>query len=169
MLIFISGSINSGKTTTSRLLAERIDAAFVNVDDLNNTIPDFNLATDLDKSMDLAIETINNYAKIGKDVVANYVVREKDWKRFEREVNTYPQIVITLAPRLEIAQSKRGDRELTEWEVARIKYHYDTGIASPTFGYIIDNSDITLEEAVDQIMYIIAQQTASTKRSKLVR
>ena len=52
MLVFISGSINSGKTTTARALARKLSADFVNVDDLNDTIPNFNLATDLDKSMD---------------------------------------------------------------------------------------------------------------------
>src|SRR5690606_10220099 len=54
ILVFISGSINSGKTTTSKLLAKKLGAVFINVDDLNDTIPNFNLATDLDKSMDLA-------------------------------------------------------------------------------------------------------------------
>lgn len=157
MLIFISGSINSGKTTTSKLLAKRLGAAFVNVDDLNDSIPNFNLATDLDKSMDLAIATINKLSGQGQDVVANYVVREKDWKRFEHEVKTRPQIVVTLAPRIEIAQSKRGDRELTEWEVARIKHHYDAGIASPTFGHIIDNSELSPAETVDRILKIIAK------------
>ena len=103
MLVFISGSINSGKTTTSQALAKRLNAAFINVDDLNDTIPNFNLATDLDKSMDLAIATINKCSLEGKDVVANYVLREKDWNRFNREVATTPQFMITLAPRIEIA------------------------------------------------------------------
>lgn len=49
MLVFISGSINSGKTTTAKALARKLSADFVNVDDLNDTIPNFNLATDLDK------------------------------------------------------------------------------------------------------------------------
>lgn len=133
-------------------------AAFINVDDLNDTIPNFNLATDLDKSMDLAIRTINSYTKQGKDVVANYVVRQKDFDRFEKEIETQPKVVITLAPRLEVAQSKRGGRELSEWEVSRIKHHYDTGIASPSFGYIIDNSDMTIDETVDKIMEIFEVQ-----------
>lgn len=155
MLIFISGSINSGKTTTSKLLAERIGAAFINVDDLNDTIPNFNLATDLDKSMDLAIERINEYTAEGKDVVADYVVREKDWLRFEKEIKAFPQIVVTLAPRLEVVQGVRGGRRLSEWEVARVKHHYDSGIASPKFGYIIDNSDINVEETVNRIITIV--------------
>lgn len=77
MLIFVSGSINSGKTVTAKLLAEKLGAQFINVDDLNDTIPDFNLATDLDKSMDLAIATINKHLSAGEDVVANYVRQAK--------------------------------------------------------------------------------------------
>lgn len=157
MLVFISGSINSGKTTTAKALANRIGAAFINVDDLNDTIPNFNLATDLDKSMDLAIKTINEYALEGKDVVANYVVRQQDFDRFKDEVKVEPQFVITLAPRLEVAQGKRGDRTLSQWEVSRVKYHYDTGIASPKFGHIIDNSDITIDETVNRILDIVAK------------
>ncbi|HEX8182247.1 MAG TPA: hypothetical protein VF575_01440 [Candidatus Saccharimonadales bacterium] len=157
MLIFISGSINSGKTSTSNALADRINAALINVDDLNDTIPNFNLATDLDKSMDLAIATINEYSNEGKDVVANYVIRPEDFIRFKNEIHTKPQIVITLAPRLEIAQGIRGNRKLSEWEVSRVKYHYDTGIASPSFGYVIDNSDLSINETVDRILEIVAK------------
>lgn len=160
MLVFISGSINSGKTTTSKSLAERLGAAFVNVDDLNDTIPNFNLATDLDKSMDLAIQTINKFTRQGRDVIANYVVRQKDFDRFENEIETKQQIVVTLAPRLEVAQGRRGNRPLTEWEISRVKHHYDTGIASPRFGHILDNSELTVDETVDSILNIIAEFSA---------
>lgn len=159
MLVFLSGSINSGKTTVSKLVAERLGAAWINVDDLNDRIPNFNLATDLDKSMDLAIEEINKYAALGKDIVANYVLRERDYHRLGKEVLTTPQIIITLAPRLEIAQSNRGGRELTEWEVSRVKHHYDTGIASPDFGHIIDTSDMQINETVNAILQHIEQAT----------
>lgn len=152
MMIFLSGSINSGKTTTARALADKLGADFVNVDDLNDTIPNFNLATDLDKSMDLAIKTINESLDKGKDVVANYVVRQKDFDRFASEIHTDKQYVVTLAPRLEVAQSQRGNRMLTDWEVERIKHHYDTGVASPKFGYVIDNSELSIEETVQTIL-----------------
>lgn len=160
MLVFISGSINSGKTTTSRILAKRLGAEFVDVDDLVTLIPNFNLATDLDKVMDLAIRTINSHIKQGKDVVANYVLRKKDYDRLAKEVNTKEQYVITLAPRLEVAQSKRGQRVLTNWEVQRIKHHYDTGIASPKFGYVIDNSNLTLDETVEHIIKFISKDNS---------
>lgn len=156
MLIFLSGSINSGKTTVGRAVADKLGAVFINVDDLNDSIPNFNLATDLDKSMDLAVQTINAHLDIGRDVVANYVVRQRDFDRFEKEIHTKEQHVITLSPRLVIAQSKRGDRQLTEWEVQRVKYHYETGIASPTFGLIVDNSELTVEETVNEVLRLIA-------------
>lgn len=163
MLIFISGSINSGKTTTAKALAERLQADFINVDDLNDTIPNFNLETDLDKSMDLAIKTINASLARGNDVVANYVVRQKDYDRLQQEINTDQQHIITLAPRLEVAQSQRGERVLTDWEMQRIKYHYDSGIASPRFGIIIDNSDVTIDQTVDKILHIIGLRRHSNK------
>lgn len=157
MLVFISGSINSGKTATSKALAQRLGADLINVDDLNDTIPNFNLATDLDKSMDLAIQAINQSLAAGRSVVANYVVRQKDFDRFKKEIHTNEQFVVTLAPRLEVAQSNRGDRTLTDWEVQRVKYHYDIGIASPPFGHIVDNSDLTIEQTVDKILEIIKE------------
>jgi len=155
MLIFISGSLNSGKTTTSKLLAQRLGAEFINVDDLNDTIPNFDLKKDLDKSLDLAISEINKFLDKGKNVVANYVLREKDQKRLQKEIRSKQLFIITLAPRLEIAQSNRGERKLTEWEVSRVKYHYDTGIASPIFGEIVDNSELTVEQTVDKILDLI--------------
>lgn len=156
MLVFISGSINSGKTTTAKALAKRLGADFINVDDLNDTIPNFNLATDLDKSMDLAIAEINKSLARGHDVVANYVVRQTDFDRFKNEISTKDQHVITLAPRLEVAQGKRGDRVLSDWEVQRVKHHYDSGIATPKFGHIIDNSDISIGQTINKILKIIA-------------
>lgn len=155
MLIFISGSINAGKTTVSKLLAANLGAAVVNVDDLNDTIPNFNLATDLDKSMDVAIATINRYLSEGRDVVANYVLRTKDYERLKREVHTDSIIVVTLAPRLDVAQSQRGSRRLSEWEVSRVKHHYDSGIANPSFGLIVDNSDLTPAQTADKILNLL--------------
>ncbi|HEX3568436.1 MAG TPA: hypothetical protein VHT70_02035 [Candidatus Saccharimonadales bacterium] len=157
MFIFISGSINSGKTTTAKALAGKLGADLIHVDDLNDTIPNFNLATDLDKSMDLAIAAINQSLAKGSDVVANYVVRQRDYDRFKDEVNTSDQYIITLAPRLEVAQGRRGDRVLSAWEVQRIKHHYDTGIASPKFGYVIDNSDIDVDQTIDKILEIVGR------------
>lgn len=104
--------------------------------------------------MDLAIQTINNSTRQGKDVVANYVVRQKDFDRFENEVETQPQIVITLAPRLEVAQSKRGDRELSEWEVSRINIITIGALRRPNSD-TLSITRFTLDETVNSILRII--------------
>jgi adenylate kinase family enzyme len=155
MLIFISGSINAGKTTTSKLLAKRLGWSYINVDDLTDKVEGFDIYTHLDLAMDLAIEAINTATDAGKDIVANFVIRKEDYARFEHEIHAQPQIFITLSPSLKVAQSQRGSRVLTEWEIKRIKAHYDDGIANPEYGYIIDNSSLAPEETVDKIMQII--------------
>jgi len=151
MLIFISGSINSGKTTTSKLLAERLGWTYINVDDLTDKVAGFDIYTHLD----LAIEAINSATVSGKDVVANFVVRKEDYKRIEHEIHEEKRIFITLSPSLDVALSQRGDRVLTEWEIKRIKAHYVDGIARPEYGYIIDNSSLTPEEVVEKILQIV--------------
>ena len=156
MFIFISGSINSGKTTTARALAKKLGADCLDVDELTERIPEFNLSTGLDAVMGLAIEEINRRVALGKSVVANYVLRQKDFERFSHEIKTKEQFVFTLAPRIEVAKSKRGNRDLNDWEIKRIQHHYDRGIASPAFGYIIDNSDIDVDGVVDEIIKIIS-------------
>jgi len=155
MLIFISGSINAGKTTTSKLLAEKLNWTYINVDDLTDNIEGFDVYTHLDLAMDLAIQAINSSSAKGENIIANYVIREVDYKRLEHEVKAGQQIFITLSPDLKVAQSQRGDRVLTNWEIKRIKAHYDDGIAKPKYGYNVDNSNLTPEETVDKIMQIL--------------
>ncbi len=87
----------------------------------------------------------------------SYPIGQEAHKQITEELHDKKPLFITLAPRLEVAQSKRGDRELTEWEVARIKHHYDTGIATPAFGEIIDNSEMSIDETVAVIERLIKQ------------
>ncbi len=151
MLIFINGSINSGKTTTSKVLAEKLGAEFLDFDKLADDIPNFSLKKDIPKVIQKGIEEINRLNAEGKDVVANYVVRAKDYEKLMNELRTKDMYFFTLAPRLEVAQSDRG-RDLNDWQIERIKYHYDTGVARPTFGEIIDNSDLSVDETVAEIL-----------------
>ena len=155
MLIFISGSINAGKTTTSKLLVENLGWTYINVDDLTDKVDGFDIYTHLDLAIDLAIEAINTALDKDNNVVANFVARKDDYMRLKHEIRTQPLVFITLSPGLKVAQSQRGDRVLTEWEIKRIKAHYDDGIAEPEYGYIIDNSSLTPEETVDKIMQIV--------------
>lgn len=156
MVIFLNGSINSGKTTVGKLLASRLGYEFLDFDDISEAMTNFNLKKDLPKVFKIGIGRINDLVNDGKNVVAVFVVRPKDYEKLICEVNDKIKFV-TLAPKLEIAVTNRGTRELSEWHKERVKYHYKTGIASPDFGIIIDNSSIKPEETVDKICEQIGQ------------
>ncbi len=157
MLIFISGTINAGKTTTAKLLAEKLGWPFINVDDITDQIEGFDIYTHLDVAMDAAITAINAATAEKNNVVANFVARKEDYIRLEHEIHTHPQIFITLSPGLKVAQSQRGDRVLTDWEIKRIKAHHVDGLASPDYGYIVDNSRLSVEVTVEEIMSIVTK------------
>ncbi len=155
MVIFISGSINSGKTATGKALAKKLNAKFIDIDDINDRIPNFDLSKDIPKGIALAVEEINKLTDSGHSVVVSYVIGKKDYNQINESLKDEDRSFITLAPRIDVAQSNRGSRELTEWEVNRVKHHYDTGIANPDFGGIIDNSELSLEETVEKIDLVI--------------
>jgi len=160
MLIFVSGSVNAGKSTTSKLVATQLNAEWLDFDNFQKEIPAFQLSRDIPKILAAGISRINELDDLGKTVVANYVLRKKDYERLRNELKVEKQYYFTLAPRLEIARSDRG-RGLNEWEYERIKYHYDTGVANPSFGEIIDTSDMTAKEAAQFIIdYVTTKEQA---------
>lgn len=161
MLVLISGSVNAGKSSTAKLLAEKLGAEFLDFDELEMSVPDFSLEKDIPKVIRKGIEKINQLTDTGNNVVASCVLREEDYRQILKGVKTKQRYFFTLAPRLEIVQSDRG-RGLSDWEHRRIKYHYDTGIANPPFGSIIDNSDMSLEETVDKIVSIMKANSKQT-------
>ncbi len=146
--------MNSGKTTVGKLLASRLGYKFLDFDDISEKMINFNLNKDLPEVINIGIKRINDLVNDGKNIVAVFVVRRNDYKKLITEVNDEIKFV-TLAPRLKIAMTNRGTRELSEWHKGRVKYHYKTGIASPDFGIIIDNSSTKPEETVDKICYAL--------------
>jgi len=154
MIIFINGSINSGKSTVGRLLAKELEYEFVEFDDIRNTISE----PDIDKALPLVfekgIELLNQLHKSNKSIIVAYPLSLKNYNLLKSKLLITPK-VITLSPRLEVVLKDRGERKLEEAERERIKYHYKIGINNPSFGDIIDNSDISIEETVNKAREII--------------
>jgi len=154
MLVFINGSVNAGKSSTAELLAKKLGAEFIDFDDLTEAVPGFELERDIPKVFEKGIEKINQLESEGRSTIAAWGIRPEDYLMLQDKLKVDKQFYITLAPRLEIALTDRG-RGMNEWELQRIKYHYDTGLPNPSFGTIIDNSDLSLERTVARIMEII--------------
>jgi hypothetical protein len=89
--------------------------------------------------------------------VIGWPISDQDYSHFIHLLGDCPTPVFafTLAPRLEVALTNRGERELTDWQYKRIQFHYAEGIASPSFGVLIDNSDQTPDQTVQTIMNAI--------------
>lgn len=158
MIIFINGSINSGKSTVSKLLQKKLgNTALIEIDSLREFIEWMPLEKTVPLNLKNTVSLINNYVVEGLNVIVPYPLSEKNYEYLKSNINLKNQqlIAITLAPKLKIALQNRGDRKLTDWEKERIKHHYKIGINTPTFGKIIDNSNLSIKETIVKILEII--------------
>ena len=149
MIIFLNGSINSGKSTVAKLLAAQLPrTALVEVDVLRNMIDWMPIDEAIPINLENAVALVRNFANNDLNVLVPYPLSEKNHAYVVESLKdvTTKIFFFTLAPRLEKVLSNRGHRELNEWERSRIRHHYDIGIPKPSFGIIIDNSEQTAEE-----------------------
>ncbi len=155
MIIFINGSINSGKSTVSKILAEKIgNCAILEIDELRNFITWMPLEDSIQINWENACLLMKNFVKHNIHVIIPYPLSQKNCEQVMRQlsdINT-KLYFFTLSPALDVALQNRGNRALDEWEINRIKYHYEVGINKPSFGDIIDNSDERPEETATHIL-----------------
>lgn len=155
MIIFLSGSINAGKTTISHLLAAKLPKAIViEVDGIDldkKHLP-------IDDRIQLRLERVAVKIKAAESryeniIVPNPISRENfDFLVKELAECWHKIVAVTLDPGLELALTDRGERDLDDWERERIKHHYKIGIHTPDFGIIIDNSRYSPAETVEAIL-----------------
>ncbi|MFA6185583.1 MAG: hypothetical protein WC720_05590 [Candidatus Shapirobacteria bacterium] len=158
MIILLNGSINSGKSTVARILAKKIsNTANIEVDELREFVNFLPLEDSIKLNIENAALLAENFVKKGYNAIITYPLYKADYDYLIEEFESTNQkiFVFTLSPKLEIALTNRGKRKLTNWEIKRIKYHFDTGIPKPSFGIIIDNSNQKPEETVEKILEII--------------
>lgn len=158
MILWLNGSINSGKTTIANLLCEKLqNTANVEVDAFHQFIVWKPIQECVQLNIKNALGVMKNFIDEGIDVIVTYPLSQKNFDFVVEELGPYAADfkVITLAPTLENALENRGGRELDEWEAERIKHHYNIGIPNPKFGEIIDNSNQTPEETVKAVLSLL--------------
>ncbi len=155
MIIFINGSINSGKSTISKILAEKIEKpAVVEIDNLSDFIEWLPIEEKIPINLENAVLVIRNFSKRGFNVIVPYPLSQKNYDYMMSELGNENEkmFVFTLNPDMKIALENRGERELDDWEKQRIRYHYSIGINNPSFGTIIDNTNQKPEETAEIIL-----------------
>jgi len=154
MIIFINGSINSGKSTISKLLSQKIEKpAVVEIDSLSEFIEWMPIEESVPINLENAVAVIKNFAKRNFNVIVPYPLSQKNYDYMVKKLKDVEEkiFVFTLNPKLETILKNRGERKLNDWERKRIEYHYAKGINSPSFGIIIDNTNQIPEETMNII------------------
>jgi len=165
--INISGVPMSGKSTTGKLVAKKLNesgqkAFFIEVDDLilDSEKHGKNLQEKVEIKRNRLLEQLKQHKKY-KDcsvVVFACLMDTKlsnTCKKLCDKENDF--ISISLVPKLEVLISKRGERAPTPKIVELItKMYTEWGFNKPkTADLIIDNTKLTLEQTVEQIMSFI--------------
>ena len=155
MVILINGSINAGKSTVGKLIADALpQTALLEIDVLRDMVAWMPLETSIPLNLSNAVSIIKNFAAAGLNVVVPYPLSEANYAYLVASLGPEKIEVraFSLAPRLDVALTNRGTRVLTDAERERVHYHYNKGIPTPTFGTIIDNSEQSPEETSRIIM-----------------
>ena len=155
MIIFINGSINSGKSTLAKLLSKKLEnCAVLEIDSLRNFIDWMPIEKAIPINLENAISLIKNFDENRLNVIIPYPLSEKNYDFIKTNLSELNSKIyfFTLAPKLEEVLKDRGERKLDDWERERIKYHYQIGINQPSFGKIIDTTNQTPEETLEVII-----------------
>ncbi len=160
-LISISGSVHSGKTTTSRMIAaEMPNAAYVDGDMISSWVgagyPDTATIDDmLPEVHKKLIEIIQSWMRSGLDIIIDYPF---DDKARQLIVDSLSDLNVTykwylLKPDIEKVLAGSGTRpKLNEWEIERIKYHYSGDLVKTSIATVIDSTHQLPEETAKEIM-----------------
>jgi energy-coupling factor transporter ATP-binding protein EcfA2 len=155
MIIFLNGSINSGKSTIAKLLAKAMpNTATVEIDALREMIEWMPIDQAVPINLENAIAVIRNFTKHDISCIVPYPLSQRNYELVTSGLSDLdvPMFFFTLAPSIETTLSDRGKRKLDDEERKRIKHHYAIGIHTPSFGTIIDNSRQTPEETAQEIL-----------------
>jgi hypothetical protein len=154
VVIYLNGPINAGKSTVGKLLIEMIPrSVLIEIDDLSAPVG-MSLEESIKPLLSDAAMLAAEWHRRGFSPIVVWPISEQDHAEFVARLSAVGAVVrtFTLAPKLEIALSNRGSRELTEWERSRIRYHYAQGIHCPSFGTVVDNSDEAARRTAERIV-----------------
>lgn len=157
--IWISGSINSGKSTIATALNKQINKS-VNIE--CDALRHFATHEKLDNLIDFILEDSLNLAKKwierGYLPIITWPIYGKGLKKlisYSKEFGIEP-VIINLTPSKDTAKQNRGERELTEKELSRIEYMYEVeNLGIPAIGFSIDNTNQTVNETITEVMNYI--------------
>ncbi|MDD4556160.1 MAG: hypothetical protein PHE89_02365 [Alphaproteobacteria bacterium] len=161
LILNINGTINSGKSTVSKILQTKIpNALFIEVDELisEDEVVFKNLSfhegiLERLNRLDSKIEDLKQ-SKTYDVIIFAYPLVKSNYDRWQKLADTQAKICyITLSPTLETCLKNRGTRELNTWEINRIKEMYEQNYHQPKeTDFLIKNDEQSPEETAHHIL-----------------
>lgn len=149
--IWISGSINSGKSTVAKILGKDLKMAVIELDTLSTFVESFlSFEEYLKLNYEIFPEIVEMYNNINIGVIIAYPLGEKTYIEIKDKLNNFR--IFSIDPSLEVALSDRGERKLGDWERERINYHYENNINNPSFAIRIETKGKTPDETAREII-----------------
>lgn len=110
MVIYLNGSIYSGKSTVAKLFAGRLRTVQIEVDDLSNFASCLTLEEAIPFCLEDALALTRRWVGRGFNVVVSWPISEPDHRRFVQGLGDagVPAHTFTLGPLLGAALSNRG-------------------------------------------------------------
>ena len=106
MIIFINGSINSGKSTVAKILVEKIpNTAHIEVDDLRHFITWMPLEESISINLENTVSIIKNFSKHNLNSIVTYPLSQKNYDLLMYELKDLNEkiFVFTLNTDLEVS------------------------------------------------------------------
>ncbi|MGF1697922.1 hypothetical protein L4C54_19865 [Vibrio lamellibrachiae] len=156
MVILLNGSINSGKSTIGNAFCTQQKFAFIEGDSLRDCVRWMDLQDSIQLSLTNAAALASNFEAQGINSLIAYPLDEFNFQ-FIKELlseNVEKIVPISLTPCIDVLQSNRGNRVLSDKEISRISELVEGGIAYPEFGSHIDNSLLSVDETVAMVLEI---------------
>ena len=166
IIININGPINSGKTTVSEILKQKLtNSFFIEVDDLLSDEEQQKLGLNLHQGWTERLNRLDSIIKSTevkkyKYIIFAYPMNEANYQRWKKYENAKTLFLnITLAPSLNVCLKNRGKRELDDWEINRIKQMYSENYHNPqNSDLIICNDNQTPEETTAEIIKFLREK-----------
>lgn len=148
--IWVNGTINSGKSTVSKILGKELKMAVIEIDRFTDCVRDWMpLPEAFALNVALIPDIVAMYEKHGVGVIIPYPLSSKNYEELQEILKDF--LVVTVDPSIEIALTDRGDRKLGDWERERIKTHYEMGIPFLPYGIRIETHEINADETAREI------------------
>ena len=158
-LYLITGPAGVGKSTVSKSLANKIEkSALIEGDDLYNIVKNGYISpwkdgNKLDLMWDNATYLINNFLKEGFDVIFNYIINENKLELLKNKFKQYEIkfIVLLVDEETILKRDKERPEDCRQNERCLVLLN-DFKNKNYDKKYILDTTNITIEEIVDMII-----------------